>query len=96
MKAGQKIKKLQEKRINYQLVFGCLILNELIESAHVLIYTCLFNIPPETDMQEELNPKTGFTNLINIWILCSFVFMLCVLNITIGLLESEFHENISM
>jgi hypothetical protein len=63
---------------------------------NVFSYTCLFNKPPEIDMQEVLKPKTGFTNSINIWILWSFVLILCVLNITIGLLESEFNENISI
>jgi len=53
--------------------------------------TCLFSKPPEIDMQEELKPKTGFTNLTNIWRLCSLVLMLYVLNITAGLVLSEFH-----
>lgn len=46
-------------------------------------------------MLEVLKPKTGFPNLINIWILSSFVFILYVLNITAGLLESEEHMAMS-
>jgi hypothetical protein len=91
-------KRLQEKRSINKLHLAFSFLSYLYFSYrnNVFCYTCLFNKPPEIDMQEVLKPKTGFTNSISIWILWSFVLILCVLNITIGLLESEFNENISI
>lgn len=57
------------------------------------LITCLCNCPPEIDIWEELKPKTGFKNFINIGIVCSLVRILdVVLNLTIGLWESDTHN----
>ena len=68
--------------------------------------TCLCKCPPVINILEELKPNTGFPNLINIMMLCSLVQIWdgvlnitegpgdsegSVINVTLGLRESEGH-----